>query len=66
MIENLKIIIEKHADGFVAYPLGFKDVIVGKCETCGEALANVESAIHFHLETFGENVREADKFNSVG
>ena len=50
---SLKILIEKHPDGFVAYPLGVKGVVVGEGNTYEEALANVRSAIAFHVETFG-------------
>jgi len=53
---SLKILIEKHPDGFIAYPLGVKGVVVGEGDTYEEALANVRSAIAFHLETFGVEV----------
>ena len=49
----IKIIVEKHVDGYVAYPLGLKGVVVGEGDTYEEALADVKSAIRFHLETFG-------------
>ncbi|MFN2452996.1 MAG: type II toxin-antitoxin system HicB family antitoxin [Pyrinomonadaceae bacterium] len=52
-MESLKIIIEKHPDGYVAYPLGIKGVVVGEGDTYEEALADVQSAIRFHIETFG-------------
>lgn len=50
---NLKIIVEKHSDGYVAYPLGCKGIIVGQGDTYDEALADIKSAIKFHVETFG-------------
>ncbi|MBI3599880.1 MAG: type II toxin-antitoxin system HicB family antitoxin [Nitrospinae bacterium] len=53
-MKQYKIIVEKHSDGYIAYPLGIKGVVVGQGETYEEALADVKSAIHFHLETFGE------------
>ncbi len=53
---SLKILIEKHTDGFIAYPLGVKGVVVGEGDTYEEALANVRSAIAFHIETFGAEV----------
>ena len=37
-----KIIVEKHPDGYVAYPLGFKGVVVGEGDTYEEALADVK------------------------
>jgi predicted RNase H-like HicB family nuclease len=51
---QLKIIVERHADGYVAYPIGLKGVVVGEGDTYEEALADVKSAIAFHIETFGE------------
>lgn len=53
---NLKIIIEKHSDGYVAYPIGLKGVVVGQGNTYEEALKDVKSAIKFHIETFGDNI----------
>ncbi|MBI1755776.1 MAG: type II toxin-antitoxin system HicB family antitoxin [Fimbriimonas ginsengisoli] len=57
---NLKIIIEEHSDGFVAYPIGLKGVVVGEGNTYDEALADVQSAIKFHVETFGAEVLAKD------
>lgn len=59
-MKSIKIIIEKHADGYVAYPLGLKGVVVGEGDTYEEALADVKSAIHFHIETFGTEVLEEE------
>jgi len=53
-MKQYKIIVEKHSDGYIAYPLGIKGVVVGQGDTYEETLADVKSAIHFHLETFGE------------
>lgn len=51
---SLKIVIEKHPDGYVAYSVGFAcGVTVGQCDSYEEALADVRSAIAFHVETFG-------------
>ena len=52
----MKIVIERHADGYVAYPLGLKGVVVGQGDTYDAALADVKSAIKFHVETFGPEV----------
>jgi len=52
----IKIIVEKHADGYVAYPLGLKGVVVGEGDTYEEALADVKSAIQFHIDTFGPDI----------
>ena len=59
-MKQYKIIVEKHPDGFVAYPLGMKGVVVGQGETYEEALSDVKSAIKFHIETFGEEVLDMD------
>ena len=53
MEQRLKIIVEKHADGYVAYPLGMKGIVVGQGDTYEQALDDVRSAIRFHIETFG-------------
>ena len=58
--KQYKIIVEKHPDGYVAYPLGMKGVVVGQGNTYEEALNDVKSAIKFHIETFGEEVMETD------
>ena len=57
-MKSLKILIEKHPDGYVAYPLGLKGVVVGEGDSYEEALADVKSAILFHVETFGAEVFE--------
>jgi predicted RNase H-like HicB family nuclease len=44
----------------VAYPLGLKGVVVGEGDTYEEALADVKSAIAFHIETFGSEVFEGE------
>jgi len=59
-MKNFKIIVEKHPDGYVAYPLGLKGVVVGQGDTYEDALADVKSAIRFHIETFGEEVLEVE------
>ena len=53
MPRQFKVVVEKHSDGYVAYPLGMKGTVVGQGETYEDALADVKSAIRFHIETFG-------------
>jgi predicted RNase H-like HicB family nuclease len=60
MNRQVKIVVEKHSDGFVAYPLGLKGVVVGEGDSYEEALADVKSAIRFHIETFGPEVLPED------
>ncbi|MCX7109797.1 MAG: type II toxin-antitoxin system HicB family antitoxin [Proteobacteria bacterium] len=57
----IKIIVEKHTDCYVAYPLGLKGVIVGQGDSYETALADVKSAIAFHIETFGSEVFDAEE-----
>ncbi len=61
MLRDIKIIIEKHSDGYVAYPLGLKGAVIGAGDSYEEALADVKSAIRFHVETFGADVLEMDE-----
>ena len=60
-MKNLKIIVEKHPDCYVAYPLGLEGAVVAQGETYEEALADVKSAIKFHIETFGLRVVDEDE-----
>lgn len=59
-MERFKIVVERHADGYVAYPLGLRGVVIGEGDTYDEALADVTSAIQFHIETFGPEVIERE------
>jgi predicted RNase H-like HicB family nuclease len=57
---QLKFIIEQHADGFVAYPLGLQGVVVGQGDTYDDALADAKSAAKFHIDTFGADALASD------
>lgn len=59
-MRQFKIVVEKHPDTYVAYPLGLKGVVVAQGETYEAALADVRSAIQFHVETFGTEALEID------
>lgn len=59
-MKQFKIIVEKHPDGYVAYPLGLKGVVVGQGNTYEEAISDVKSAIRFHIETFGKEVLDME------
>lgn len=61
MIKKFKIVVERHPDCYVAYPLGIKGVVVGQGDSYEEALNDVKSAIAFHVETFGTEVLENDE-----
>lgn len=60
-MKQVKIIVEKHPEGYVAYPLGLKGVVVGEGDTYEEALADVKSAIKFHIETFEKEAFETEE-----
>lgn len=52
MSRKVKVVIERHEDGYVAYPLGLREgvAIAGEGDTREAALADVTSAIRFALE----------------
>lgn len=58
MKKRTEIIVEKHRDGYVAYPRGVKGIVVGQGDTYQQALEDVRSAIRFHVETFGREVHQ--------
>jgi predicted RNase H-like HicB family nuclease len=59
-MRKIKVIVEQHSDGFVAYPVGLKGTVVGQGDSYDAAVADVTSAIRFHLETFGSEEIEID------
>jgi predicted RNase H-like HicB family nuclease len=59
-MNQVKIVVERHSDGYVAYPVGLKGVVVGEGDSYDEALADVKSAIRFHIETFGSEALEQE------
>ena len=52
-MKHFKVVVEHHEDGYVAYPVGLNGVIVGQGDTLDDAVADVRTAIQFHIETFG-------------
>ena len=52
-MRQIRIIVEKHPDGYVAYPLGVQGVVVGEGDTCEAAVADVKSAIKFTSRALG-------------
>jgi predicted RNase H-like HicB family nuclease len=53
-VKKLKFVVERHRDGYVAYPLGLKGAVVGQGESYESVLANAKSAAAFHIESFGK------------
>ena len=64
-MDHIKIVVEKHEDGFVAYPIGLKGVVVGEGDTFQEAYEDAKSAVKFHIETFGKEVLIEDSPREV-
>lgn len=52
-MRQYKIVVEKHSDGYVAYPLGLKGVVVAQGDSYEDVLREIKSAIAFHVQTFG-------------
>jgi hypothetical protein len=59
-MRRFKIVVERHSDGYVAYPLGVMGAIVGEGDTAADALADVTSAIRFSIEIFGPEICDED------
>ena len=59
-MRDFKVIVERHSDGYIAYPIGVRGIVVGEGDTYDEALSDVKSAIAAHIETFGAEVIEAE------
>ena len=59
-MKAIKIVVEKHPDAYVAYPLGIKGIVVGQGDTYEAAVADLKSALQFHLETFGAGALDVD------
>ncbi|MBU6400864.1 MAG: type II toxin-antitoxin system HicB family antitoxin [Verrucomicrobia bacterium] len=59
-MKSVKIVVEKHREGYVAHPLGLNGVIVGEGDTADQARADCQSAIRFDLETFGPEALDTE------
>ena len=59
-MRSFKIIVEKNPDGYVAYPLELKGIVVGQGDTYEEAVTDVKSAIKFHIDTFGKEAFDSE------
>ena len=59
-MRQFKVVVEKHADGYVAYPLGLKGIVVAEGDSYEEVLREIQSAISFHIQTFGQDAFEQD------
>ena len=52
-VAQLKFVVEKHEDGYLAYPLGVQGAILGEGDTFDDALADAKSAVGAYVEEFG-------------
>lgn len=59
-MRQFKVVVEKHPDGYVAYPLGLKGIVVAQGDSYEDVLGEIKSAIRFHIQTFGKNAFEED------
>jgi predicted RNase H-like HicB family nuclease len=59
-MRTLKFIVERHSDGFLAYPLGLKGVVMGQGDSYEEALLDAKSAAEAHIEGFGAEAFDDD------
>ena len=59
-VNRVKVVIEHTEDGYIAYPLGVKGVVVGQGDSYEAALADVTLAIRAHLEQFGPDSLQPD------
>ena len=55
------IVAFRRLEGSHAYPVGVKGVVVGEGDSYEDALRDVQSALKFHLETFGADVLDGDE-----
>ena len=46
-MKQFKIVVEKHPDSYVAYPLGLKGVVVGQGDSYESALESVVAIMRF-------------------
>ena len=55
-MKHIKLVVEKHPDTYVAYPLGLKGVVIGQGDTYESAIAGIKSAITLHIEMIDSGV----------
>jgi predicted RNase H-like HicB family nuclease len=60
VVKAIKIVVERHPDTYLAYPLGVRGVVVGEGDTYEKAADDLKSALRFHMETFGDDVLDVD------
>ena len=53
--QRFRVHLEQAQAGWLAYPDGINGVVVAQGDTAAEALEDLQSAIRFHLDTFGRS-----------
>ena len=51
--QRFRVHLEQAEAGWLAYPEGINGVVVSQGDTAAEALADLQSALRFHRDTFG-------------
>ena len=62
---KLKIVVEHHPDGYIAYPIGLRGACIGQGDTADEAIADVTSAIETHIDVFGADAFDESQPDEV-
>lgn len=57
--QRFRVQLEQAEDGWLAYPDGINGVVVSQGDTAAEALADLQSALRFHLASFGTSTQPA-------
>jgi len=52
---SVKIVIEKHPEGYMAYALGLKGMVLGQGDTYEDTITDIRAAIRAHIETYGKD-----------
>ncbi|HSB35840.1 MAG TPA: type II toxin-antitoxin system HicB family antitoxin [Thermoanaerobaculia bacterium] len=60
MVKQFKVVVERRPDAYVAHPVGTMGVVVGQGHSYEEALADVRSAIAFHLQSLRPDALDAE------
>jgi len=55
-MRRFKVIVEKHPDGYVAYPPGLKGVVVGEGDTYEEAMSDISNPQSVFILKHSESV----------
>jgi predicted RNase H-like HicB family nuclease len=52
-MRHVKVLVEKQAQGYIAYPVGLQGVVTGTGHTYEDALEDVTSSIRAYIEANG-------------